>query len=180
MNLELLQGVKLRSSLQCQTEFLIERRHFVQKGHFHKDMNSFDMEFVFNIENAINLKLIITRILLQSSIFILTLFLLQVNNNNVSWREFLCHWPLWSIYIAHFSMNWSNYIIMQWLPTYMTRTLGAEKSHIMFTAVPYIMNSLVGMGEISLLSTLTKYRRLMLKISLFMMRFSLYYNLIIK
>lgn len=37
---------------------------------------------------------------------------------------------------------------MQWLPTYMTRTLGAEKSHIMFTAVPYIMNSLVGMGEI--------------------------------
>ena len=71
----------------------------------------------------------------------------QVSNNNVSWREFLCHWPLWSIYIAHFSMNWSNYIIMQWLPTYMTRTLGAEKSHIMFTAVPYIMNSLVGMGE---------------------------------
>ena len=36
---------------------------------------------------------------------------------------------------------------MQWLPTYMTRTLGAEKSHIMFTAVPYIMNSLVGMGK---------------------------------
>lgn len=67
-------------------------------------------------------------------------------------------------------MNWSNYIIMQWLPTYMTRTLGAEKSHIMFTAVPYIMNSLVGMGEISLLSTLTKYRRLKLKIYLFMMR----------
>lgn len=79
--------------------------------------------------------------------FKMHVFYLQVNNNNVSWREFLCHWPLWSIYIAHFSMNWSNYIIMQWLPTYMTRTLGAEKSHIMFTAVPYIMNSLVGMGK---------------------------------
>lgn len=79
--------------------------------------------------------------------FKIHVFHLQVNNNNVSWREFLCHWPLWSIYIAHFSMNWSNYIIMQWLPTYMTRTLGAEKSHIMFTAVPYIMNSLVGMGK---------------------------------
>lgn len=100
---------------------------------------------------------------IRSSIFILTLFFLQVNNNNVSWREFLCHWPLWSIYIAHFSMNWSNYIIMQWLPTYMTRTLGAEKSHIMFTAVPYIMNSLVGMGEIFLLSILTKHKRLILK-----------------
>lgn len=52
---------------------------------------------------------------------------------------------------------------MQWLPTYMTRTLGAEKSHIMFTAVPYIMNSLVGMGEIFLLSILTKHKRLILK-----------------
>ncbi|XP_052066055.1 sialin-like [Mytilus californianus] len=68
----------------------------------------------------------------------------KVSNTNVSWREFLCHWPLWSIYIAHFSMNWSNYIIMQWLPTYMRRTLGANQSSIMFTAVPYVMNSLVG------------------------------------
>lgn len=98
----------------------------------------------------------------------------KVNNNNVSWREFLCHWPLWSIYIAHFSMNWSNYIIMQWLPTYMTRTLGAEKSHIMFTAVPYIMNSLVGMGAghfaDSLITrdkwTLLSVRRLMTSIGL--------------
>lgn len=56
MNLELLQqGVKLRSSLLCQTEFLIVRRHFALKGHFHKDMNSFDMECVFNTANAINL-----------------------------------------------------------------------------------------------------------------------------
>lgn len=135
----------------------------------------------FNIANATNLKKkidITGKYCIRSSIFILTLFFLQVNNNNVSWREFLCHWPLWSIYIAHFSMNWSNYIIMQWLPTYMTRTLGAEKSHIMFTAVPYIMNSLVGMGEIFLLLTLTKHRHL----SFFMIRFSLYmyYNLIIK
>ena len=61
--------------------------------------------------------------------------------------EFLSHWPLWSIYIAHFAMNWSNYIIMQWLPTYMTRTLGAQGKDIMYTAVPYVMNSLVGMGE---------------------------------
>ncbi|XP_041356642.1 sialin-like [Gigantopelta aegis] len=68
----------------------------------------------------------------------------KVNNVNVRWSEFLCHWPLWSIYIAHFSMNWSNYIIMQWLPTYMRRNLGANQSHIMLTAVPYVMNSLVG------------------------------------
>ena len=43
-------------------------------------------------------------------------------------------------------MNWSNYIIMQWLPTYMARTLGAARKDMMFTAVPYIMNSIVGVG----------------------------------
>lgn len=69
----------------------------------------------------------------------------KVNNHNVNWREFLSHWPLWSIYIAHFSMNWSNYIIMQWLPTYLTRSLGAEQIYIMLTALPYVMNSIVGM-----------------------------------
>ncbi|KAL5016212.1 hypothetical protein ScPMuIL_005801 [Solemya velum] len=31
-----------------------------------------------------------------------------------------------------------------WLPTYLTRHLGADPSHIMFTAVPYVMNSLIG------------------------------------
>ena len=70
-----------------------------------------------------------------------------MSNSNVRWTEFVSHWPLWSIYIAHFSMNWSNYIIMQWLPTYMAVNLGAGKHQIMFTAVPYIMNSLVGAGR---------------------------------
>ena len=76
-----------------------------------------------------------------------TVLLFQVSNHNVQWGEFLRHWPFWSIYIAHFSMNWSNYIIMQWLPTYLTRSLKAEKGHIMLTAVPYIVNSLVGVGK---------------------------------
>lgn len=67
----------------------------------------------------------------------------KVNNSNVRWMDFITHWPLWSIYIAHFSMNWSNYIVMQWLPTYLSSTLGANQSHMMLTAVPYIMNSLV-------------------------------------
>ena len=78
--------------------------------------------------------------------FIIRLGSFQVPNSSPRWIEFLSHWPLWSIYIAHFSMNWSNYIIMQWLPTYMARNLGAEKQDIMFTAIPYLMNSLVGVG----------------------------------
>ncbi|KAF4525360.1 hypothetical protein B566_EDAN007843 [Ephemera danica] len=47
---------------------------------------------------------------------------------HTTWFLLLSHWPLWSIYIAHFAMNWSSYIIMQWLPTYLTRTLGANRA----------------------------------------------------
>ncbi|RZF44243.1 hypothetical protein LSTR_LSTR003883 [Laodelphax striatellus] len=72
------------------------------------------------------------------------LFLPKVTNLNVRYTEFMCHWPLWAVYVAHFAMNWSNYIIMQWLPTYLARNLGANKESISFTAVPYIVNSLVG------------------------------------
>lgn len=63
-----------------------------------------------------------------------------------TWFLLLSHWPLWSIYIAHFAMNWSSYIIMQWLPTYLTRTLGANRESISLSAVPYIFNFIVGIG----------------------------------
>jgi hypothetical protein len=36
---------------------------------------------------------------------------------------------------------------MQWLPTYLARNLGANKESISLTAVPYIVNSLVGICE---------------------------------
>ncbi|XP_023236305.1 sodium-dependent phosphate transport protein 1, chloroplastic-like [Centruroides sculpturatus] len=68
----------------------------------------------------------------------------KVVNVNVRWTEFINHWPLWAIYIAHFAMNWSNYIIMQWLPTYLARNLGADKEAISLTAMPYVINSLCG------------------------------------
>jgi len=36
---------------------------------------------------------------------------------------------------------------MQWLPTYLARNLSANKESISLTALPYIVNSLVGIGE---------------------------------
>uniref|UniRef100_A0A023F4L9 Putative permease of the major facilitator superfamily n=2 Tax=Triatoma infestans TaxID=30076 RepID=A0A023F4L9_TRIIF len=74
----------------------------------------------------------------------LPLYVPKVMNPNVMWCEFVSHWALWAIYLAHFAMNWSNYIIMQWLPTYLARNLGANKESISFTAVPYVINSLFG------------------------------------
>ncbi|KAK4315096.1 hypothetical protein Pmani_013658 [Petrolisthes manimaculis] len=72
--------------------------------------------------------------------------LIEKEVESVSWMEWVSHWSLWSIYIAHFAMNWSNYIIMQWLPTYLSRTLGANKESMSLTAVPYIINSLCSVG----------------------------------
>lgn len=68
-------------------------------------------------------------------------------NRSLRWTEFIAHWPLWALYIAHFAMNWTNYIIMQWLPTYLARNLSANKESISLTALPYVVNSLVGIGE---------------------------------
>lgn len=62
----------------------------------------------------------------------------------IRWSRFFTLWPLWSIYIAHFSMNWNSYIVMHWLPTYLVSTLGANKESISFTALPYIVNSVSG------------------------------------
>ncbi|KAK0090585.1 hypothetical protein PV325_010551 [Microctonus aethiopoides] len=67
-----------------------------------------------------------------------------VQNRSLRWSELITHWPLWALYIAHFAMNWSNYIIMQWLPTYLARNLSANEKSMSLTAFPYIVNSLVG------------------------------------
>ncbi|UYV66695.1 hypothetical protein LAZ67_4002602 [Cordylochernes scorpioides] len=68
----------------------------------------------------------------------------------VGWWPLLCHWPLWAIYVAHFSMNWANYMIMHWLPTYLTRSLGADTHALSLTAMPYVVNCLFGIGQFPL------------------------------
>lgn len=60
------------------------------------------------------------------------------------YMKYVSCWPLWAIYVAHFAMNWTNYIIMNWLPTYLVNTLGADKESISLTALPYLINSAAG------------------------------------
>ncbi|XP_071952682.1 uncharacterized protein [Antedon mediterranea] len=62
----------------------------------------------------------------------------------VRWTSYISHRALWAIYMAHFAMNWSNYVIMTWLPTYLQRELGADPKDISLTALPYVMNSFIG------------------------------------
>ncbi|CAF4992923.1 unnamed protein product, partial [Rotaria sp. Silwood1] len=68
----------------------------------------------------------------------------KVSSKNYRWIEFISHWPLWAIYIAHFSMNWSSYIVMVWLPSYLTKTFDADPTNLSFTAFPYVINCLSG------------------------------------
>lgn len=68
------------------------------------------------------------------------------NRFHVHWSEWITRWSLWAIYLAHFAMNWSSYIIMQWLPYYLSRYLSADQKSLSLTALPYIMNSMAGIG----------------------------------
>lgn len=74
----------------------------------------------------------------------LPLHIPKVISRSVRWADFILSRPLWAIYCAHFAMNWSSYIIMQWLPTYLSRYLGGDAHSLSLTAVPYIVNSIVG------------------------------------
>lgn len=71
-------------------------------------------------------------------------FTFKAITRNIRWADFILSKPLWAIYSAHFAMNWSSYIIMQWLPTYLARSLGGDTHSMSLTAVPYIVNSLFG------------------------------------
>ncbi|KAJ8939349.1 hypothetical protein NQ318_005710 [Aromia moschata] len=74
----------------------------------------------------------------------LPLHMPKVISHNIRWADFILSLPLWAIYAAHFAMNWSSYIIMQWLPTYLSRNLGGNAHSLSLTAVPYIVNSIFG------------------------------------
>jgi len=82
---------------------------------------------------------------------------------------------LWAIYLAHFAMNWSNYVIMNWLPTYLTQQLEVDVEGISYVALPYLANSVLnivaGHYADSLVNrrtwSLLSVRRLMTSIGLF-------------
>lgn len=68
----------------------------------------------------------------------------KVVSRSLHWMDLILSRPLWAIYSAHFAMNYCSYIIMQWLPTYLSRSLGGDAHSISLTAVPYVVNSICG------------------------------------
>jgi len=58
---------------------------------------------------------------------------------SVPWRELLSHAPVWAIVVAHFCNNWSLYVLLAWLPTFVNKGLGVDYASVgWFTMVPHI------------------------------------------
>ena len=57
--------------------------------------------------------------------------------------EFLKHPSVWAIIVAHFCNNWSLYVLLSWLPTFVNKGLGVDFAAVgVFTMIPHIASFL--------------------------------------
>jgi ACS family sodium-dependent inorganic phosphate cotransporter len=55
------------------------------------------------------------------------------------WSEFLKCGPVWAIIVAHFCNNWSLYVLLSWLPTFVNKGLGVDYASVGWvTMIPHI------------------------------------------
>jgi len=54
-------------------------------------------------------------------------------------RQFLKSLPVWAIIVAHFCNNWSLYVLLSWLPTFINKGLGVDYASVGWvTMIPHI------------------------------------------
>jgi ACS family sodium-dependent inorganic phosphate cotransporter len=55
------------------------------------------------------------------------------------WKELLTSAPVWALVIAHFCNNWSLYVLLSWLPTFVNKGLGVNYAAVgWYTMIPHI------------------------------------------
>ena len=55
------------------------------------------------------------------------------------WRALLTNMPVWAIIVAHFCNNWSLYVLLAWLPTFVNKGLGVDYASVgLFAMMPHI------------------------------------------
>ncbi|WP_373491351.1 ACS family MFS transporter [Parasphingorhabdus sp.] len=55
------------------------------------------------------------------------------------WRALMTSMPVWAIIVAHFCNNWWFYVLLAWLPTFVTKGLGVDYAAVGFFAMmPHI------------------------------------------
>jgi ACS family sodium-dependent inorganic phosphate cotransporter len=57
------------------------------------------------------------------------------------WKRTLTLLPVWAIIVAHFCNNWSLYVLLAWLPTYVNKGLGVDYASIgLFAMIPHLVS----------------------------------------
>jgi len=57
----------------------------------------------------------------------------------VPWKALLSAAPVWAIVVAHFCNNWSLYVLLSWLPTFVNKGLGVDYASVgWFTMIPSV------------------------------------------
>jgi ACS family sodium-dependent inorganic phosphate cotransporter len=61
----------------------------------------------------------------------------------VPWKALLSSMPVWAIIVAHFCNNWSLYVLLSWLPTFVSQGLGVDYAAVGWvTMIPHIASFL--------------------------------------
>ncbi len=67
----------------------------------------------------------------------------QRHAEEVPWRALMSSMPVWAIIVAHFCNNWSLYVLLSWLPTYVNKGLGVDYAAVGWvTMIPHISSFL--------------------------------------
>lgn len=67
----------------------------------------------------------------------------QGEARRVPWRALLTSMPVWAIIVAHFCNNWSLYVLLSWLPTFVNQGLGVDFADVgLMAMVPHIASFL--------------------------------------
>ena len=60
-------------------------------------------------------------------------------DDSPAWWTFLRHAPVWAIIVAHFCNNWSLYVLLSWLPTFVSEGLGVDFHSVgWMTMIPHL------------------------------------------
>jgi len=63
----------------------------------------------------------------------------QAAGEAVPWKALLTSLPVWAIIVAHFCNNWSLYVLLSWLPTFVNKGLGVDYASVgWFTMIPSV------------------------------------------
>lgn len=76
----------------------------------------------------------------------------KTQDKTIPWRILLTNRHLWVIYVSHFSFNYSWYVLLGWLPTYLQENLGLNlQEHQLLAATPYMFGyvGLLAFGKAS-------------------------------